>query len=102
MNMTTNSSAGKSGNFKLNRRARRLSLQRGRNRQACCFAHRDHANPVHLPCAVTPAGLYDYKKGGQLILHEPKLIIELRPGQTMLLLSACITHENVPVADNEY
>ncbi|KIO15368.1 hypothetical protein M407DRAFT_51980, partial [Tulasnella calospora MUT 4182] len=46
-------------------------------------------------------GKFNYKRGGQLVLHEYRLIIELQPGQLILFPSALITHCNIPLQKGE-
>ncbi len=64
--------------------------------------HKDQANLPSGLCAVVSMGSYDYKLGGQLVLHELKLIIEFPPGYVIFLPSASITHSNLGVSDNEW
>ena len=66
-----------------------------------CLPHVDFANLPFGYCAITAIGDYDYKKGGHIVLWEPKLIIEFPPGTTVLLPSAIVTHFNMPVAEGE-
>ncbi|EIM84636.1 uncharacterized protein STEHIDRAFT_112965 [Stereum hirsutum FP-91666 SS1] len=44
------------------------------------------------PCAVTTLATF---KGGQLVLHELGLVIDLRPGQVLFFPSRSITHYNL-------
>lgn len=66
-----------------------------------CWSHRDGRNVGHGLCLAAPGGKFDPTKGGHLILHEPRLIIKLSPGRLFLFPSACITHQNVPIAPGE-
>lgn len=43
------------------------------------------------------SGDFDGSLGGQLVLHEPRLVIHLRPGDIIFFPSACITHANLPI-----
>jgi hypothetical protein len=52
-------------------------------------------------CAVTALGTFDSKKGGQLILWDCRLIVEFPSGATILLLSAIVTHSNLPIQKGE-
>jgi hypothetical protein len=47
---------------------------------------------------VTAFGDYDPDAEGHLILHDLKIFIRFPPGCTILLLSASLSHGNVPVA----
>lgn len=69
--------------------------------QTCCQPHRDSGNFAGGPCLVCPLGDFDPQKGGHLVLHEPKLILELAPGCCVFIPSACITHENIPIQAGE-
>lgn len=66
-----------------------------------CGAHVDGMNLACGLCMVIPFGTFDFRKGGHLILHELKLVIEVPPGGTVLFPSAIITHENIPIAEGE-
>lgn len=46
-------------------------------------------------------GKFNGKKGGHLVLHEPKLIIELLPGDIFLFPSGCFAHQNTPIGPSE-
>lgn len=50
---------------------------------------------------VIPFGTFDHEKGGHLILHELKMVIELPSGSIVLFPSAIISHENVDIAADE-
>ena len=70
--------------------------------QCICGAHVDcHNLPCGL-CLASPFGTFDYKKGGHLILHKLKLVLEVPPGAAVLFPSAIITHENIPIAASEF
>lgn len=69
--------------------------------QVRCFKHRDVRNVPYGWCAITAMGTFDPKKGGHLVLWEPKLILEFPPGSTLLIPSATITHSNVPISPQE-
>ncbi|TFK34097.1 hypothetical protein BDQ12DRAFT_727145 [Crucibulum laeve] len=66
-----------------------------------CFKHTDFANLPFGWCAITALGLYDYEKGGHLVLWDLKLIVEFPPGTTFLIPSAIIHHSNVPIGAKE-
>lgn len=69
--------------------------------QTVARPHTDCANVVWGTCTDSPFGDYDWTKGGQLILHGPRLILELRPGDVAFFPSACIEHENLPISEGE-
>ncbi|KAF7372463.1 hypothetical protein MVEN_00107900 [Mycena venus] len=48
----------------------------------CALGHRDFANLVFGWCAITAFGLFDWKRGGHLILWDCKLILEFPPSCT--------------------
>lgn len=65
------------------------------------FKHRDVFNCPFGMCAIQALGRFDPKKGGHIILWEPKLIIEFPAASLVLIPSATITHSNVPIADGD-
>lgn len=69
--------------------------------QTACYPHIDPGNLAFGECSVTPFGVYDYTKGGHLILWDLKMVIEFPPGSTILFPSAVISHSNVAIAKNE-
>lgn len=62
-----------------------------------CFWHRDKYNLSFGMCAVCPFGRFDHTRSGHLLLAQPKLMIELRPGDVILFPSAVVTHANLPL-----
>lgn len=56
--------------------------------------HRDGKNKLYGVCAICPVGSFDHRRTGHFILYEPKLIVELMPGDVFFLPSAAITHKN--------
>lgn len=69
--------------------------------QTVCFRHRDMKNKSNGMCIVYVLGNFDYRRGGHIILHEPRLVVEMRPGDALFLPSAVISHETVPIAQDE-
>ncbi|TEB16194.1 hypothetical protein FA13DRAFT_1650831, partial [Coprinellus micaceus] len=69
--------------------------------QTVSLDHFDHNNLSYGPCALTPLGRYDYKRGGHLILFDLKLVIEFPPGTIAIIPSAAIRHGNTPIAPDE-
>ncbi|KZP11062.1 hypothetical protein FIBSPDRAFT_678375, partial [Athelia psychrophila] len=69
--------------------------------QTVCLPHRDYWNVVYRTCPIGVLGPFNHRTGGQLILHEPKLVIELRRGDIMFIPSAAVTHENAPIVAGE-
>ncbi|KAF8895001.1 hypothetical protein CPB84DRAFT_1816016 [Gymnopilus junonius] len=65
------------------------------------YKHRDAFNCPFGFCAIQALGRFDPKKGGQIILWEPKLIVEFPPASLILIPSATITHSNVPVTEGD-
>lgn len=57
--------------------------------------HRDPSNKPDNWCDITAAGNFDHKRGGKLVLVEPKLIVEIPAGVTVFIPSALITHYNI-------
>lgn len=69
--------------------------------QTICDSHRDPLDLAYGPSAMYISGSFDGSRGGQLILHEPRLVIHLYPGDIIFFPSACITHGNLPIATGE-
>ncbi|KAF7967033.1 hypothetical protein HWV62_36025 [Athelia sp. TMB] len=69
--------------------------------QTVCLPHRDYWNLAYGTCPIGVLGPFNHRTGGQMILHEPKVIIELRRGDVMFIPSAAVTHENAPIAIDE-
>ena len=69
--------------------------------QCICGAHVDGSNLACGICFASPFGKIDYKKGGHLILHELKLVLEVPPGSFVFFPSGLITHENIPISEGE-
>lgn len=63
-------------------------------RRASSRRHRDSSNPPGFPCGIVVADVTDPSKGGQLVLEELNLILELHPGDVVIFPSALITHGN--------
>ena len=64
--------------------------------------HRDYKNLANGLCAAVFLRNYDHKLGGQLVLHEPQLILKFSPGWIIFLPSAGITHSNLAICNNEW
>lgn len=73
----------------------------GRRRPVISHVHRDQRNLAMGFCAITPIGRFDHTKGGHIVLHEAKLIIECPPGCTVYIPSATCTHYNTDLFDPE-
>lgn len=56
--------------------------------------HRDSKNLVGGLCAVLALGNFDHRQSGHLILHELKVVLELKAGDLVFFPSAGITHSN--------
>lgn len=66
-----------------------------------CNMHRDSQNLSYGQCCIMPFGDFSHTRGGQLYLEEPNVFFELRPGDTLFIPSAAVTHGNMPIADRE-
>ncbi|KAG9047220.1 hypothetical protein FS837_002782 [Tulasnella sp. UAMH 9824] len=67
-----------------------------------CHRHRDAKNRASGGiCVVKTLGPYDWKRGGHLVLHELGLVVEMRPGDAVFFPSAVISHETIPIGDDE-
>lgn len=60
------------------------------NLRVCTDAHVDSND--NILCVVMPFGSY---KGGALVLHEPGLVLDLKPGDILIFPSFRITHFNL-------
>jgi hypothetical protein len=63
--------------------------------------HVDGKNFASGLCTVAPVGRFDYSRGGHLIMHELRIILEVPAGSIVFFPSAIITHENTPVQQGE-
>ena len=66
-----------------------------------CWFHRDSRNFILGICPVLVMGQFDHKRSGHFIMVEPKLVLELRPGDVLLLMSSIITHGTAPLGEGE-
>jgi hypothetical protein len=62
-----------------------------------CLIHRDVLNLAFGICLILVLGNFNHTLGGQIILHEPKLIIEAPPGTSVAIPSGTIRHEVLPL-----
>ncbi|KIO23313.1 hypothetical protein M407DRAFT_42236, partial [Tulasnella calospora MUT 4182] len=69
--------------------------------QTVCYKHRDLKNKANGLCIIYVLGNFDYRRGGHVILHEAKLVVEMRPGDALFIPSAVISHETVPIFEGE-
>ncbi|KAI9068209.1 hypothetical protein FKP32DRAFT_1562192, partial [Trametes sanguinea] len=63
--------------------------------------HTDHLNLPWGWCSITAAGTFNPRRGGHMVLHELRMIIEFPPGSTLLIPSAILRHSNTPIAPGE-
>lgn len=66
-----------------------------------CIHHRDPLDLGYGTSAMYISGDFDGSRGGELVLHEPRLVIRLYPGDIIFFPSACITHSNLPISPGE-
>ena len=64
--------------------------------------HRDSKNLVGGICAILVLGDFNHKQSGHLILHELKVVLELKQGDVVFFPSAGITHSNSSLRAGEY
>ncbi|PPR06239.1 hypothetical protein CVT24_000895, partial [Panaeolus cyanescens] len=67
----------------------------------CCLPHRDLLNLPFGWCSIIALGDFDYRKGGHLVLHDLRMIIEFPPGCVVLIPSALLNHANTPLQPGE-
>ena len=65
------------------------------------YRHRDINNLAYGICAVTPLGNFDHRTSAQLVLEEPKLVIEVPALATAFIMSGPCTHSNLLLAPSE-
>ena len=66
-----------------------------------CVPHNDgEDDPVNF-CHVTALGTFDPTKGGHIVLHDLKLMIEFPPGASILFPSALLRHSNTGIQPGE-
>lgn len=69
--------------------------------QTVCNNHRDWHNLVWGWCFILILGSFDWKKGGHIVLHDLKLVLEVCPGDVVAIQSACVSHGTIPIAPGE-
>lgn len=66
-----------------------------------CKSHRDSEDwAVGISGQLVFDG-FDGSRGGQLVLHEAKLVINLYPGDLFFFPSSCVTHSNLQIGEEE-
>ncbi|KAL7279948.1 hypothetical protein ACG7TL_006359 [Trametes sanguinea] len=66
------------------------------------YTHRDHLNLPWGWCSITAIGDFDPVRGGHLVLHDLRMVIEFPPGSTILIPSAILSHSNTSIAPEEH
>ncbi|KZV89330.1 hypothetical protein EXIGLDRAFT_569218, partial [Exidia glandulosa HHB12029] len=66
-----------------------------------CWFHRDSRNFILGICPVVVLGRFNPETSGHFIMVEPKIVMELRPGDVLLMMSALITHGTAPLLPGE-
>ncbi|KIO26192.1 hypothetical protein M407DRAFT_39023, partial [Tulasnella calospora MUT 4182] len=69
--------------------------------QTVCWPHQDTKNLSNGVCVVLVLGSFNYQYGGHIVLHEARLVVEMKPGDALFLPSAIITHETIPIQAEE-
>jgi hypothetical protein len=69
--------------------------------ETVCKPHLDFANVPFGFCSITSLGSFDWKKGGHFVLWDCKLVIQFRPGSTIHVRSAIVTHSNLGISKGE-
>ena len=64
--------------------------------------HRDDKNLAPGICVIAALGKFDHRLSGHLILVEPKTILEVKPGDVVIMPSAVITHCNSPLRPGDF
>lgn len=66
-----------------------------------CFKHKDCANLPHGWCGITALGNFNPNLGGHIIFWQLGLIIQFPPASSILVPSASVDHQNVPIGADE-
>lgn len=69
--------------------------------EAVCGSHCDSGNRPDGLCIITCMGPLDHTKGGQIVLDEPKLVIDFPSGSSVYIPSALVTHHNFPLQNGD-
>lgn len=69
--------------------------------RSICLSHIDHSNLATGLCLVCPLGNFNHELGGQIVLQEPRMIVEVPVGGMILFPSAIIAHGNISVEEKE-
>ena len=69
--------------------------------QVVAKKHRDQNNLADGLCWILASGDFDHELGGQLVLWELRLVIDFPSGTGVLIPSAVISHENLPIREGE-
>src|SRR5688572_27901128 len=64
--------------------------------QVSCHFHQDFLNFMLSCCVDVPFSRFNHQHSSQLVMVEPKLIIELQQGDVMMFPSSLIMHRNTP------
>ncbi|EJD34229.1 hypothetical protein AURDEDRAFT_76377, partial [Auricularia subglabra TFB-10046 SS5] len=66
-----------------------------------CWFHRDARNFTLGWCPVLVLGQFDYRTSAHFIMVEPQIVMELRPGDVLLMMSSVITHGTAALLEGE-
>ncbi|THH26573.1 hypothetical protein EUX98_g7615 [Antrodiella citrinella] len=69
--------------------------------QSLAISHLDLQDLVFGLCAILPFGDFNPRRSAHIVLHEPKMIVELGAGDVFLFPSATIHHESIPMAHTD-
>ncbi|KAI0310928.1 hypothetical protein OF83DRAFT_1069703, partial [Amylostereum chailletii] len=64
-------------------------------------AHADMENLTTGWCSITALGNFDPKRGGHLVLHTLRMVVEFPPNSVASILSSTIVHSNTPIQPGE-
>jgi hypothetical protein len=65
------------------------------------FPHTDPGNLAFGWCSIMALGMFNFRRGGQIILWDLGLVIDFPPGSTILIPSAVIRHSNTSIQASE-
>lgn len=69
--------------------------------QTVCWPHQDKKDLSNGVCVVLILGSFNHQFGDHIVLHEARLILEMKPGDALFLPSAVSTHETIPIQAGE-
>ncbi|KAI0310320.1 hypothetical protein OF83DRAFT_1155560 [Amylostereum chailletii] len=76
-----------------------MTFNLGGNVRTC--AHADTENLPTRWCSITALGNFDPKRGGHLVLHTLRMVVEFPPNSVASILSSTVVHSNTAIQPGE-